>query len=172
MCLCTGVLTIGNSEYQINQEFTQETLELSDALDLDELAAADLLSKGQQESSSLDRSALASSVITFHQSREYLLDCLRITFQVGNDTSQDEESRAPLKTFVDLVLDRKTSISREGAGSEYWKHLLEAMSSLEKWLIRISERVQSAAMLGQTHATEFLEIMQFSIKACSANMSP
>lgn len=161
MCLYLGVLTIGNSEYQINQEFTQETLELSDALDLDELVAADLLSKGQQESSSLDRSALASSVITFHRSREYLLDCLRISFQLGNDTSQDEESRAPLRTFVYLVLDRKISISSEGAGSQYWQQLLKALSGIEKWLIRISERMQSAAMLGQTHATEFAEIMQF-----------
>lgn len=157
----SGVVPINGQDFQINAEFQQDTLQLAEILDLDEVDAAKLYSQGQTDAASLDRSAVTSAAILFHRHREYILDCFRIALQLAGDASQEDDARAPFLTFIDLVLDRKINASQAGSGSQYWRRALDDMRSIERRLHVISDRLQSTAMLGHTHAVDYVEIMQF-----------
>jgi len=157
--LAGGTLKLDEEEYTINDEFKQEIIQLSDALDLDELDAAKLYIQAQEDAGALDRSPLASSIILFHQQRQYILDCLRQALQIAGDPDSEEDDVRPFREFVSLVL--QTQDGQIQSGSKYWRKCFQGMDEIEKMLQQIADRVQSVAMTGQLPSAEFTEIMDF-----------
>jgi len=146
-------------KYQVNEEFKQDTIEVADALDLDEIEAASLLLQAQEQAGDLDRSPLATAIILFHQRRQLLLECLRISVEKSTVQEDDEALVTPFRELLSLVLLR--SDGQPTSGSIYWRKCIASMSDIELWLQRVAENTQRFAITGQAMPAEFLEIMEF-----------
>jgi len=154
-----GTIEIDGVKYGINPDFQEETIQLADGLDLDELESARLLFQGQEEAATLDRPALACAVIHFHETRRFLLECLRLLVKQSQDLDCAEEIRVAFLQLVSLVLETKDGPARNG--SLFSRKCVGAMEGCEKWLQALGERVQSAQTLGQTTIPTLDEIMDF-----------
>lgn len=153
------MIKIDGEEYTVNEEFKQDTIQIADTLDIDELNAAELFLQAQRDAEKLDRSSLASTVIIFHRQRELLLACLRMSLEKAVDFDRDEDITGPFRQLVSLIL--QTKDGQTGSGSSYWRKCLTSMGDIEMRLHQVAERVQSATMVGQTQSFEFSEIMDF-----------
>lgn len=140
-------------------DFQEETIQLADGLDLDELESARLLFQGRKEAATLDRPALACAVIHFHETRRLLLECLRLLVKQSQDLDCTEEIRVVFLQLVSLVLETRDGPARNG--SLFSRKCVEAMEGCEKWLQTLAERVQSAQTLGQSTTPTLDEIMDF-----------
>ena len=156
-----GKITIDDNTYEVNDDFKQQTLELADALDLDELDAAALFHGAESESQELDRSQLQTAVIRFHRRREYVLLCLRILMKTALDNGESEvEGIQALQMAVQIVVGVDGASNLANAYG-FWTKCLTSMESIEKWLQFIAERVQSTQVVGQMPLPGFVEIMTF-----------
>ena len=157
--LIVGTIRLDDQEYSVNLEFQEDTIQLADALDLNELDAARLLLTSQKESEALDRSALASAIICFHENRQFLLECLRLVLQQSTDEDCSEQVGDALRSLVTFVVETKDG--RAPNGSLFTRKCMSAMWGIEKWLQDLAERVQRTQTLGQTFSPEFDEMMDF-----------
>ena len=160
----TNLLGVGNvqldeEEYSLNAEFIEGTLQLADALDLDEIYSARLLLDAQQDIEVLDRSNFVSAVIRFHEQRQFLIECLRLVLKCSADPECENDTRDVLRQLISLVLEIKDGPARNG--SLFAQKCLGAMVDCEKWLQGLGERYQGSLTLGQTSTPEFNEILEF-----------
>ena len=155
----TGTIQIDDEEYSVNNEFKESTIQLADALDLDEIEAAKLLLNAQEETDLLDRPALALAVIHFHKNRLFLLECLRLVLKQAADEEEEEDIRNVLRQLVILVLDTKDGPQRNG--SLYTQKCFNTMRDAERWLQALAERVQGGLTLGRTTSPVYEEIIEF-----------
>ncbi|KAF1996759.1 hypothetical protein P154DRAFT_472086 [Amniculicola lignicola CBS 123094] len=159
--LAAGKITIDGVEYQVNDDFKQQTLEMAEALDLDEVQTAECFMGAKTEAEQLDRSQLQTAVIRFHRRRETILLCLRIMIKTSIDNGDVEvEGQDTLEKAVCIIIGVDGSNNYTKAHS-FWAKCLKSMEEIEKWLQRISETLQSAQMVGSTPLPGFLEIMNF-----------
>ena len=156
-----GKINIDDSEYEVNDDFKQQTLELADALDLDELDAAALFMGAQSEAQELHRSQLQTAVIRFHRRREYILLCLRIIMKTALEIGEAEiQGLDAFQLAVQVIVGVQGTTSLANAYG-FWAKCLTSMESIEKWLHAIAERVQSTQVVGQMPLPGFVEIMTF-----------
>lgn len=130
-------------------------------MDLDEVEAAKLLILAQEEAPDLDRSPIASAIINFHKRRQFLLECLWLIIKI----SQDEEDFVNIQ-HLHFFKDYKKQVLNivDGSvdnGSKYWQKCFAALSDIEAWLHKLSERSQRAALIGHSLSEEALELLQF-----------
>lgn len=154
-----GNIQLDEEEYSLNTEFIEGTLQLADALDLDELDSARLLLDAQQDTEVLDRSNLVSAVIRFHEQRQFLVECLRLVMKCSADPACENDTREVLRQLISLILEIKDGPARNG--SLYARKCLGAMADCEKWLQALGERYQGSLTLGQTLTPEYNEILEF-----------
>lgn len=155
-----GKIKVGENEYEVNEEFKQQTIELADALELDELEAAALFLSAGEEWKELDRSQLETAVIRFHRRREYIVLCLRILTKLALDNGEaDFDGQEILQKAVQIIVGVE-GVNFEGA-HKFWAKCLKAMEGIESWLQNIAERLQSAQVVGQVPLPGFIEIMTF-----------
>ena len=121
-------------------------------------SARDLLIS-QAEADKLDRSAHDSSIIRFHERRQFLLECLRLILRQSLDVDGDETVRCTFAEMVALVVQTRSEPARNG--SLFMQKCLSAMTDIERWLQDVAERIQSAAILEQAPVSEVGEIMGF-----------
>ncbi|KAI9716272.1 MAG: hypothetical protein M1812_005497 [Candelaria pacifica] len=157
--ISSGQIKLDDQEYSINDDFKQATLQLADALDLDELEAARLYHSATADAEELDRSVLESSIITFHERRQFLLECLRLILKQSVEPDSDGPSRDLSKEVVTLILGTKDRPGQNG--SPYSRKCASSMLDIEKWLANLNERAHSALILGQAQLPQFTEIMAF-----------
>ncbi|KAJ9665719.1 hypothetical protein H2201_004203 [Coniosporium apollinis] len=157
--LASGTIRLGDVEYSVNEEFKHETIQVADALDLDELESAKLYLAAQDDAQELDRSPLTASIIRFHERRQFLLECLRLVVAVSVDDDRDESIRQVFKEYVEEVAGTKNG-QRENA-SRYWRKCISSLGEIREWLQQLAERIQSASIIGQTPSPEMAEIYDF-----------
>ncbi|KAL9079960.1 MAG: hypothetical protein Q9157_001207 [Trypethelium eluteriae] len=150
--------TCFDEEYQISGEFTDETVEVADALDLDELEAARLLIACQEEAEVIDRKPWICTVINFHHRRLTLLECLRIIFRISVDDDRTESERIAFRGFVDIILHSEDKSLEKG--SQYWRRCLSSMSDIEVWLRQLAERAMTINIVGQSQLINFTEVLE------------
>ncbi|MCJ1433284.1 hypothetical protein MMC27_002643 [Xylographa pallens] len=156
----SGIIEVDGERYSINDEFRDLTIQLAEALDLDELESARLLSLGKQVASSYsDRPPLHCAVFHFHQSRETLLQCLRLALRQSQALECEEEVRAALLQLVTLVLETNDGPARNG--SLFVRKCIQEMTGCETWVQIIVERMQRFTILAQPQDPVFMEMMEF-----------
>lgn len=150
-----------DEEFQTNADFQQQTIELADLLDLDELEAAKLYNLSLTRDSHLDRPPVVTSVITFHERRQYLVECLRLCFKIASIDfeTEDDNVKAATQGLISLVLERDSQ--RTGGAPSFWRKVLSSMEDGERSLQHVFERVQTMAITGQIQSEDFAEIMSF-----------
>ncbi|KZF26715.1 nuclear pore complex subunit Nup192 [Xylona heveae TC161] len=151
--ISAGTITIDDVDFALNEEFQQNTFQLADALNLDEINAARLLLAGSATAAELDRTPLEAAFIVFHQERHFLLECLRLVFKQSVDIDSDENIRNTFRNALSLIL--QTAENPAHGGSLFWNKCLGAMADIEKWLHDLAERFHSASMLGINQQPEF-----------------
>jgi len=157
--LASGTICIAGDDYAVNADFQQQTLELAEALDLDELDAAALFLDAQREARDIDRPPLQAAVIRFHRRRETLLLCLRLLMKAALDSGETAVAGLPqLQLAVQLIVG-VTDGSSLASAYGFWTKCLASMESVEKWLQMIAERVQSTHVVGQVPLPGFDETM-------------
>lgn len=157
--MSSGKIQVANEEYEINGEFRELTLQLADALNLDELDSARLLLETQHDVETLDRPYIISALIRFHEHRHFLLECLRLVLKCCADPACAEDVRHVLRQLVALILETKDGPARNG--SLFAQKCLRAMVDIEAWLRTLEERYQGTLTLGHSSFPEFDEIMGF-----------
>lgn len=151
-------MEIRDEEYQVNQEFQQGALQVADTLELDELAAAELFLDAQDDSVSLGRSQYECAILRFHKRQNALLECFRTVLEmslgIGPGIRVDEDDRAMLQQCVGYVLD-----APQGS-SQFIRKCLKGMADSKNWLQSLTDKVNTASVLGQSKSPEFSEIIE------------
>lgn len=159
------VLQIDNQDYQINDDFRQNVLQIADELDLDELESAHLFIEGQEYASALDRSPIVTAILRFHQQRQFLLEDLQLILQLVHDGTVEGLVAEALQTFVNLVLEDPDRQSAKG--TKYWRKCVGYLNDVEAWLQRVADRSQRASVLGESFTTDAKQILE--IEAAALN---
>ncbi|KAF2825671.1 hypothetical protein CC86DRAFT_467332 [Ophiobolus disseminans] len=157
--LRAGNITIAEEEYAVNDDFKQQTLELAEALNLDELDAAALFMGAEAEKQELERSQFQVAVMRFHRRRECILLSLRILVRTALDT--EDVDADGIDTFR-LAVQHIIGVSESGNLANaygFWMKCLTTMESIERWLQVLVERVQSTHVVGQVPLPGFVEMM-------------
>jgi len=160
-----GKITVGGEDFEVNDEFKQQALDVAEVLDLDELEAAAYFIGAQREAQDLDRSQLQTAIIRFHRRRECVLLCVRLAMKAAFDSGEADIAELPtLQMAVQIMLNISNTVDFKPAYA-FWKKCLDSMSAIEKWLHNIAERLHSAQVVGQATAPSFLEIMTFQLQS-------
>ncbi|KAI9676637.1 MAG: hypothetical protein M1829_002954 [Trizodia sp. TS-e1964] len=164
--LLSGEIEIENQTYSINDDFKHGSLQLSDALDLDELQAAKLFLQSQKDAELLDRSILTTAIVLFHERRQLLLECLRIILKMSADLAEEKLSYSKedgamllltVKQVIDLIIqNRESNASRPGS---FLQRAIANMGDIKNQLQKNSEEIQGASLTGQYLVPQIAEIM-------------
>ncbi|KAL8857537.1 MAG: hypothetical protein Q9178_005865 [Gyalolechia marmorata] len=157
--LQSGTIQIDESDYAVNEEFQESTIQLADALDLDELRAAKLLVDAQSDAELLGRSTIVSAVISYHERRQFLLELLRMLLRNAENPDCEEILRHEYLDLVGEILEIKDGPARNG--SLFTRKCYKAMADIESWIQDLAERYQGTLALGQPIALEYDEMMVF-----------
>ncbi|KAF2398801.1 hypothetical protein EJ06DRAFT_91734 [Trichodelitschia bisporula] len=155
-----GNIELDDVKYSVNDEFKQGVFHVADELELDELETTKLLLLAQDDARDLDRSPVASAIIRFHKRRGLLLECLRLALKIAIDNEAEDSVVA--SAFTEFK--RQVLQPEELANSKFWQKCLNAMTGIEAWLQRLSDRSQRASMVGQSFSAEAMEIIDFENK--------
>ncbi|KAL9603047.1 MAG: hypothetical protein Q9219_001411 [cf. Caloplaca sp. 3 TL-2023] len=154
-----GTIQIDEGEYAVNKEFQESAIQLADAIDLDELAAAKLILNVQDDADILGRSGTLSAVVAFHERRQFLLESLRMLMRNAEDLDGDEGLRTIQTHLVSDILQVKDGPARNG--SLYTRKCFQAMVDIERWLNALAERYQGTLALGEPSTPEYEDFMRF-----------
>jgi nuclear pore complex protein Nup205 len=152
-----GKITIDDVEYSVNDEFQQGTLQVADALDLDELLAALLFFRAQETSQEYDRPPVITAIINFHQRRHFLLESLRLIFQESFEVER-EATQEMMQEMLAHVVEIKDGQLRNA--SLYTRKCLKSMEDIEKWLSLLGEQIQKASIVGQSEDQLVMEAIE------------
>jgi nuclear pore complex protein Nup205 len=153
-----GKITVAEVEYSVNSDFQQGALQLADALDIDELQAAEMFLAAQEDSKTMDRPPLIAAIISFHERRLFTLECLRLIFQESYDV-EHEATQSIMQDTLAYVLEIKNS-SLQNA-SLFARKALNSMADIEKWMSLLGDQAQKASLVGQDHDQDVMEAIEF-----------
>jgi nuclear pore complex protein Nup205 len=157
-CDILGKITVAEVEYSVNSDFQQGALQLADALDIDELQAAEMFLVAQEDSKVMDRPPLIAAIISFHERRLFILECLRLIFKESYDT-EHEATQSIMQNTLAYVLEIKNS-SLQNA-SLFARKALNSMADIEKWMSLLGDQAQKATLVGQDHDPDIMEAIEF-----------
>lgn len=157
--LCaTGKLTIDDQEYSLNAEFQEDTYQLADEIDLDEVEAAKLLLDCQGDTRTLGRTLFESGLVRFHQQRRYLLDCMRLCIQIADDDELDTNLQDVFSAYVaEHIYGAGTA-----GGTKIVSRCMEAMQGVKNWLQKLSDRTTAATVFHGTDRPPIDEVLEYS----------
>lgn len=144
--LTPDTLTIGETQYRITEPFRLNVKQVSDALNLDELEAAQLCIRSQFPDEDNQHGAALSmrAVLRFHEERFVLLDCLRILLLLGNG---DEHTAEAYKEAV------KELLQGEGGGptqtSAFWRKCTDGLGDIEGFIADLAALDNKMMQTGQ-----------------------
>ena len=147
-------------EFAVNDEFKHISRAIATMLDLDEIEAGRLVIQSQQDLSLTPDSLVMDVVSKFHNRRDLLLQCLRITLQQSLALEPDSESRRILENIIADVLDTNKP-GPGSSGTAFMKKCLDTMEAIEKFQAKIADVLQSRAVLGGPRGDEFYATLEF-----------
>lgn len=154
----TGKLTIDDQEYSLNAAFQEDTYQLADEIDLDEVETAKLLLDCQGDTRTLGRTLFESGLVRFHQQRRYLLDCMRLCIQIANDDELDTNLQDVFSAYVaQNIYDAGVS-----GGTKIVSRCMEAMAGVRLWIQRLADRTTAATVFLGTERPPVDEVFEYS----------
>ncbi|KAK0646661.1 nucleoporin Nup186/Nup192/Nup205 [Cercophora newfieldiana] len=143
-------------EYQINNEFVQDTFKMADELDLDELEAARLLldASAEGDPESWGRPLWECGMLRFHQERRFMLDCMRLLIEIAADEDLEDGLH---DSFGEIVEERVYRVPRPGSTKTQVKDdkvvpkCTQAMLAVRQGLQAHVERMMAKSMLAQAN---------------------
>ncbi|KAJ5690142.1 hypothetical protein N7462_004534 [Penicillium macrosclerotiorum] len=154
----SGKIKVADVEYSINQDFQQGTLQLADALNIDELEAAVLFLAAQEDSHVLDRPPLITAIMRFHERRHFLLECLRLICRESLDSEREATQPIMQETLAHILEIKNSSLQN---ASLFARKGLKSMDEIEKWLSLLSDQVQKASIVGQENDRDIMEAIEY-----------
>ncbi|KAJ5945720.1 hypothetical protein N7454_002559 [Penicillium verhagenii] len=154
----SGKITVAGIPHEINHEFQQGALHLADALNLDELHAAELFYTAQEDSLILDRSPLIAAIMRFHERRSFLLECLRLIFREANEVERERTS-ALLHDILSQILEVKNDTMQNA--SVYSRKCMQSMSDIQTWILLLAEQTQRVSVIGQGEDRDVMEAIEY-----------
>lgn len=151
-----GKLELSGQEYELNKEFQEDCIQLSEDLDLDEVEAAKLLIAVQDDRNVIERPILTEAVVRFHQTRKYILDCLLSILQLSNDSSVDDVVQDGLRALVDSQV-----IEPFRQRSGFVAKCLTSMSGVKASIQRLAQKSNTVSVTGQSSQSELLERLEY-----------
>ncbi|PGH34975.1 Cullin 4 [[Emmonsia] crescens] len=155
--ILSGKIKLYDVEYSINEQFQQDVLQVADALDVDEIEAADYYIQAQDDSKKLDRPPVMCAIIRFHERRSFLLECLRLVLFESFEVER-EGTQAIMQDFVAKILEIQNGPLRNA--SLFARKCMDSMADIEKWLVRLGEFAQKASIVGQAQESD-VEIIEY-----------
>ncbi|KIW21548.1 hypothetical protein PV08_02128 [Exophiala spinifera] len=154
-----GKLKVGEQEYSVNDEFKHISRAIATSLDLDEIEAGRLLIEVRADPASGDESLVTDVVSCYHNRRDLLLQCLRITLQLSLELESEASTRQIFESVVARVLDIDTGVANNG--SLFARKCLNTLEDLEKFQAKVADALQSKAVLGGPRGPEFYATLEF-----------
>lgn len=154
-------ITIDEVEYKVNEDFRQAALRVADELDVNELDAAKLcVDAGPTDLSLTDTSLPFRAVLRFQETRQTLLNCLRLLLQQSDDLDEeDEEGTSTVRSAVEQVVSRNQD-GQPQSSSTYWRRCIEGLGEIESSLKKIGDHKQTMLMTGQGLGGEIAEALE------------
>ncbi|EEY20724.1 conserved hypothetical protein [Verticillium alfalfae VaMs.102] len=157
----SGKVFIDEEEYSVNEEFQQIALNLADEAEVNEIEAARYVLEAEEDTATLGRPLLECAIIRFHQQRKYILDSLRLMFEV--DDLDDDEADPEVVNVIQAYL--ADNVLKDVNRKKLLPRCMSAMQDVRSWLARIADKMTAAAVLmnGQNREKpEGLETLEFS----------
>ncbi len=158
---CAGKLSVADQEFAVNDEFRHISRAIATMLDMDEIEAGRLVIQSQQNSALTPDSLILDVVSKFHNRRDLLLQCLRISLQLHQSLilERDSEPKRVFETTTHSVLETDTGVS--GNGSLFTRKCLSTLEDIEKFQAKVADALQSQAVLGGPRGAEFYATLEF-----------
>ncbi|KAJ9613592.1 hypothetical protein H2200_003534 [Cladophialophora chaetospira] len=128
-------------------------------LDLDEIEAGRLVIQSQQDLTLAPESLIMDVVSKFHNRRDLLLQCLRISLHESLILEADNEFKRVFETTTASVLEIDKGVI--GNGSIFARKCLTTLEDIEKFQAKVADALQSQAVLGGPRGTEFYATLEF-----------
>ncbi|KAI0907942.1 nucleoporin Nup186/Nup192/Nup205 [Ustulina deusta] len=164
----SGKIHIDDEEWTLNKHFQEIILQVADDLDLDEIEATRLALQAEDEEERLGRSRKECAFIRFHQQRKYLLGCMVLLLQLSKEEDElladdDGDDLGRLSQYVNHNILRANlpSAANTKPRPRFVPASADALAEIRAWLLRLSEQVNGAAMLGRTAELETRETYEF-----------
>lgn len=154
----TGKLTVDDQEYSLNAAFQEDTYQLADEIDLDEVETAKLLLDCQDDTRTLGRTLFESGLVRFHQQRRYLLDCIRLCIEIADDDELDTNLQDVFSAYVGQnIYDAGVA-----GGSKIISRCTEALQGVKNWLQKLADRTTAAGIFHGTDRPPIDEVFEYS----------
>ncbi|KIV87816.1 hypothetical protein PV11_03336 [Exophiala sideris] len=154
-----GKISVGDQEYSINEDFKHISRAVATTLDLDEIEAGRLLIENQADTSTGAESLVIDAVSSYHNRRDLLLQCLRITLQHSLTLEADGNIKQLFETIVTKVLEIDGGVTNNG--SLFARKCLNTLEDIEKLQNKVADALQSKAVLGGPRGPEFYATLEF-----------
>ncbi|KAH7349850.1 nucleoporin Nup186/Nup192/Nup205 [Plectosphaerella cucumerina] len=157
----SGVIPIDSEEYRVNEEFQQIALSLADEAEINEIEAARYVLEAEEDTATLGRPLLECAIIRFHQQRKYVLDSVRLLFEI--DDLDDDELDADVVAVIQAYL--ADNVLKDPARAKLLPRCVSAMQDVRSWLSRISDKMMAAAVLAsgaKGEKPEGMDTLEFS----------
>ncbi|EXJ78823.1 hypothetical protein A1O1_09225 [Capronia coronata CBS 617.96] len=157
----SGKITVGDVDYAINDEFRHISRAIATTLELDEVEAGRLLIQMQADPKATSDTFVVDAVSNFHNRRDLLVQCLRITLQQSLNTEIEPGIREFFRNTVTKVLETDGGGPTAGNGSLYARKCLSTLEDIERLQVKVSDALQSKAVLGEPRGPEFYATLEF-----------
>jgi nuclear pore complex protein Nup205 len=143
------------SIYKVNKAFIENSIIISDQLNIDELIAAELLYfASSNEQINLSTSILDAAIAAYYNRKNYILQILSYYLCLNDEN----ENKSKIKNKKDNLVIKNSPTTKEFLLSEISKtqnflkfKILESFKSIEKELKLIKESVERSKILGSFH---------------------
>ncbi|KAK0621490.1 nucleoporin Nup186/Nup192/Nup205 [Bombardia bombarda] len=166
--LSSKKITINGEDFQVNDDFLINSLQLAEDLDLDELEAARVLLDANAEDDQEEaygRPLWQCGLIRFHQERKYLVDCMRLCIEIASDDA-DESIQDAFGAMVEENIYKVVPPGNPDGGTErFVPKCLGAMEHIKSWLRSMAERMAARNLVQQSNIarpSEQQELYDFS----------
>jgi len=144
----TGKLSVADQEFAVNDEFKHISRAIATMLDLDEIEAGRLVIQSQQDLALAADSLVMDVVSKFHNRRDLLLQCLRITLHQSLTLEPDNDVRRVFETTTTSILEVDTGVT--GNGSVFTRKCLTTLEEIEKFQAKVVDALPESSGVGRT----------------------
>ncbi|KAF2011390.1 hypothetical protein BU24DRAFT_376521 [Aaosphaeria arxii CBS 175.79] len=160
--LAADKVKLGEVEYNLNDDFKQNSLDIAEGLDLDEIEAAKLFLDAEKQARDFGDSQIKTAFLRFHKRREYVVLCIRILMKAVMDNNGTElEDHEILSKAVRIIigLGNGTGNVNFGPAHAFWDKCLKTMQTIEAQIQQNLDRLQKAHIVGTVASSELIEII-------------